>query len=165
METWVTKWGNVMGKIKKTNCKHYSIEELKEFFQIGNNHYEADAPKCAFPTGDFTINNWNCGLINELRDLIGNIYEHKDYFWSNDQYLFVEDLGPLGLDLNGHNYSFVLLSIYKTRGGIDGVWILDDKTMRIPNEEEVKKIVKHIIVNRKQLAIESAQNKLLRRGL
>jgi len=72
-------------------------------------------PKCAFPDGVFTSDNWNCATMNALRDIAGS-YRHGN----EDQY--AEVIPATDDDECTH----IVLTWYKSRGRTEGAWMLFD---------------------------------------
>jgi len=82
-------------------CEHW--DKIPENF--------ASAPECAFnEDGSFNPDNWNCFLMNKLREAVG-----EKEVWSEDQYMtilpFIDDL------------KFAILTYYKHRGRTEGFWV------------------------------------------
>lgn len=69
-------------------------------------------PKCAFATGVFNPDNWNCATANALRDIV------KADNWNNndDQHACL----ITGVEESLH----VLLHWYKSRGRTEGAWMV-----------------------------------------
>jgi hypothetical protein len=63
--------------------------------------WEGANPKCAFPSGVFRSDNWNCATMNELRELADSAAA-----WSEDQHAAL-------LPWEGE---FIVLGWYKHRG-------------------------------------------------
>lgn len=80
--------------------------------------WHGDDPKCAFITGVFDSGNWNCATMNALRDVVGDPWDSDDWLWSEDQYL-----GRLAWD-----GVFIVLSVYKRRGRVEGAWIVSESS-------------------------------------
>jgi len=69
-------------------------------------------PDCAFMTGEFDPDNWNCATMNALRSL--EEIPQARRWCCDDQSLLV-------FPLEGE---FIILSWYKNRGRTDGAWML-----------------------------------------
>ena len=109
-------------------CKHW--KKIPSYF--GN------IPRCGFTkSGQFTTDNWNCKLLNDLRDLAGE--EMCGGHFCDDQKLYVKALPDFFAD---RKFDFVVISVYKFRGRTSGVWIISDDRIRWPTEDEVKKIIR-----------------------
>lgn len=71
--------------------------------------------RCAFVSGVFDANNWNCETANRLRDMV------ETPIWNEDQHMGVLNFPHYGM--------FVILSWYKRRGKTDAILINhEDKT-------------------------------------
>jgi len=82
-------------------CKHWA-EIPKEF---------GSKPECAFnKDGSFNPDNWNCNLMNELRDAAQDVE-----VWAEDEHMAV-------LAFQGE-LKFGILGYYKHRGRTDRFWI------------------------------------------
>lgn len=81
--------------------------------QCRTKDWDGDDPKCGFPEGDFTRDNWRCATLNVLRRLAepGAVY-------SEDQYASVISDGD-----GGH----VLITWYKSRGRTEGAYLVTDQ--------------------------------------
>uniref|UniRef100_A0A6M3X6K6 Uncharacterized protein n=1 Tax=viral metagenome TaxID=1070528 RepID=A0A6M3X6K6_9ZZZZ len=67
---------------------------------------------CAFNlNGDFDSDNWNCYLMNQLRDIA-----EENKVWSDDQYCSIIPYGEGG--------RFAVLYWYKSRGKTEKFWII-----------------------------------------
>jgi hypothetical protein len=73
--------------------------------------WQGSDPQCAFSSGTFYSENWNCVTANLLRDAA----EMRKPLWSEDQYASL-------LPWEGR---FILLSWYKHRGRTEGAWLVD----------------------------------------
>ncbi len=82
---------------------------IAEYGVIGRPEYFGSDPQCAFASGVFNGENWNCATANALRD---RAYESS--VWSEDQHAAI-------LPWDG---SFIVLSWYKRRGRTEGIWLL-----------------------------------------
>ncbi len=77
------------------------------------------ARKCAFHVGRFTHNNWMCGTMLALRDLV-----EPTAIGGDDSYL-----GSIYVpETNQHPGGFLILQWYKRRGGTDqALWLVPDE--------------------------------------
>ena len=69
-------------------------------------------PKCAFETGVFNPDNWNCATANALRDIV------KADNWNNN------DDQHACLITGAEDSLHVLLHWYKNRGRTEGAWMV-----------------------------------------
>lgn len=76
--------------------------------------WKGEDPKCAFPSGVFESDNWNCATMNKLREI-----SHPSAVYSNDQWCKV--IPTLGGE-------FVILGWYKERGRTEYATLLDSDT-------------------------------------
>ena len=77
--------------------------------------WEGSDPVCGFKSGVFSPENWNCATTNALREIVeGNVN------WSEDQSLGVKCLDG----------TFMVVSWYKSRGRVEGIWIVDGQEKR-----------------------------------
>lgn len=113
-------------------CKHY--KKVPSWY--------GSSPKCGFyKTGKFNKNNWNCKLLNDLRNLV---LKEDICVWANDQNLSITTFKN-GFWYKHNCYSHMLISIYKSRGNVSGIWFLSDGFMIKSTEEMIKKAIKEII--------------------
>lgn len=90
--------------------------------------WNGEDPKCAFKTGGFDSDNWNCATMNELRDKFND-----NQIWHEDQ---------MGLMAKAFNSGeFLVLSWYKRRGRVEGAWIMDEDKMTSLTLAEAEKIL------------------------
>lgn len=85
-----------------------------------------DEPRCAFPTGVFQSDNWNCATANALRDLV------KQPVWNEDQ--------NAGL-IPGVKSYHVVLGWYKNRGRTEGAWMINEGIMEPLTLEEAERVI------------------------
>ena len=88
-------------------------------------------PKCAFESGTFNGDNWQCATMNELRTMCGN-YKNPN----EDQYAEIlrasEDA----------ECTHIVLTWYKCRGRTEGAWMLfDEKPPQPLTLEEAENII------------------------
>ena len=104
-------------------------------------------PRCAFETGAFSPENWNCATVNALRELV---YEGQnpmppgvDYRYCDDQKYATVCIDDVELD--GARIGLALwVSWYKSRGSTEAVWLLSqDAPPRAPSEAELRAILTH----------------------
>jgi len=99
------------------------------------------APECAFTEdGRFTGDNWNCALMNALRELVSPSREepfpYGASFWDEDMntgVIYVPDPDFEGGELRG---ALVVLEWYKSRGRTDSFRIVKDGKVRVGTEED-----------------------------
>lgn len=78
---------------------------------------------CAFKTGSFTPDNWNCATMHHLRVLADD--ESKSVqTWHNDQTATLTPVGNCG--------EFLVLGWYKRRGRTEQAFILNDINFPMP---------------------------------
>lgn len=75
--------------------------------------WQGGNPVCAFTSGVFDSNNWNCATASKIRSLVID-----DAIWNEDQYCAIKPVLDCG--------EFLLVSWYKRRGRTDGIWIVKD---------------------------------------
>jgi hypothetical protein len=86
--------------------------------------WNGDDPRCAFESGVFSGDNWNCATANELR----SIGERNDLIkYGDDASLLVLDV-PEGDfdDDHGWNRAWAVLTWYKQRGCTAQAFYMDD---------------------------------------
>jgi len=88
------------------------MDECPRCQKRGKN-WKGDDPRCAFKSGFFSEDNWNCATMNKLRACDG--------FQT-----FSEDNSCMVLPFEGN---FIVLKWYKSRGRIDFAVILNDSGM------------------------------------
>jgi len=75
-----------------------------------------DAPKCAFTSGVFSGDNWQCATMNALRELVEDKPEAR---WSDDQWAAVIPVESLS--------DHIVMSWYKHRGCTELAYIVGTK--------------------------------------
>lgn len=101
-------------------CKHWK-KKPSEFI---------DEPKCAFNVdGSFNTDNWNCALMNKLRDLA-----ELNEVWNDDDYCSIIPIP---------DYGWAILKWYKHRGKTDLFFVLEGgkDICRQGTESDIKKIL------------------------
>ncbi len=90
-------------------------------------------PKCAFETGIYSNNNWQCATIGKLRYLMDKCGHSRR---END-----ESIGVLKIpDAVGNGY--LVMNWYKNRGSVGGALILeDDEAPRLLTLETAEAII------------------------
>ena len=101
----------------------------------GTPEYFASIPKCAFPNGTYTNDNWQCVTMGELR--VAAVI-HGYVTRQND-----ESIGVLKVpDAVGNGY--LVMNWYKSRGATGGALILeDDKPPLVLTLEMAEGIIKY----------------------
>jgi hypothetical protein len=113
-------------------CKHW--KNVPKIF--------GDSPICGFDkTGKFNQKNWSCKLLLDLRELLGE--KDDKGIWCNDQNLYIGTLGD-NFFYKNNNYTHILISVYKSRGNTEGVWVLNGNKMVKANEQMVIKAVNYL---------------------
>lgn len=77
--------------------------------------WSGDDPKCAFLMGVFSPDNWRCATMDELRDAAAASHAT---IWTEDQWAA---LLPL------ESPEFIVLSWYKSRGRVEGAWLISEE--------------------------------------
>lgn len=100
--------------------------------------WSGSAPACAFEGESFSAVNWNCATVNAVRDLVyegqkklpyGVAYQYcEDQKYATVYIDHIEDL-PSGRALT------LWVTWYKSRGGTDALWLLDDSSAPRPPTE------------------------------
>lgn len=91
--------------------------------------WTGDVPRCAFKSGVFSPDNWNCATVNDLRNIL------SEALWNNcgDQHACLLS----GVEECCH----VLLSWYKCRGKLSGAWMVtsegDIKPLTLTEAERI----------------------------
>lgn len=101
-------------------------------------NYGSD-PKCAFRKSDrlFNNENWNCATLNELRDLISDVYE-RNIIYSSDESLAVIPLHDSDLG------DFLVTSWYKSRGRTHTLVLFRSEATMLPNLQTVESIISEL---------------------
>jgi len=102
-------------------CKHW--EKVPECF--------GSPPECAFnKDGSFNPDNWNCGLMDKLRDAA-----HENEVWSEDEHMAIIPYP--------NQLKFGILAYYKSRGRTDRFWIWEvGKEIREGIQADAEQFVK-----------------------
>lgn len=103
--------------------------------------WNGGAPQCAFEDGGvFSPDNWNCATVNAIRDIC---YEGQDLPYGVD-YQYCEDQKYATIKTDGIEDMPMALwvSWYKSRGGTEAMWLLDNyDPPRQPTEQECVDII------------------------
>lgn len=91
--------------------------------------WKGDAPKCAFASGVFSPDNWNCATANDLRALCSE--EKTDY--NDDQRACI---------VTGAKSLHVVVTWYKRRGKTEGAWMVTNPlTIEPLTLEEAERVI------------------------
>lgn len=119
-------------------------KKIKKCVKCGHvKNWSGDLITCPFQDSNKFGDNWNCGLIDKIRDLCDLAMQGKDnrlhYQYCDDQkYVTIktDDIEDMGLCL--------WVSWYKSRGQTDAMWLLYDYAKpKEPTFEELNTIVKY----------------------
>jgi len=109
--------------------------------------WDGDDINCPFQEADiFTDDNWNCGLIGDIRKLCKKAMDGKDerlnYQCFEDQtYVTIR---TYDIDENIELGLCLWVSWYKSRGRTEAMWILSEyEPPRKPTYQELEKIIKY----------------------
>jgi len=77
--------------------------------------WDGDDPKCAFETGTFNTDNWNCATMNILRNIAGEDREHpiEGCYYRRDD---LENATIGVIPCRGDTQGYLVMSWYKRRG-------------------------------------------------
>lgn len=96
-----------------------------------------DDPKCAFKSGQFDSNNWNCATAGLIRDIC---YEGQEFPPGVDyQYCDDQKYSTVKVDhIEGLGGALALwVTWYKQRGATGAMWLLfENEPPRVPTEQE-----------------------------
>lgn len=87
--------------------------------------WKGDDPKCAFPDGVFTADNWNCATMNALRDVQesrGNVTAYMDDEWAATLPVRIDP--PVDGD---PTVFFIIMQGYKRRGRVQQAYEMTDE--------------------------------------
>lgn len=113
--------------------------------------WNGSPPKCAFESGEFSPDNWNCATLNQLRDLV---YEGQYELPAGVSYQYCDDQKYATVRVDhvegGENDEGTALGLalwmswYKNRGATDALWLLDSSgPARRPTEKDVLAVLSH----------------------
>jgi hypothetical protein len=110
--------------------------------------WSGDNPTCPFSSRDVFSTNWNCGLINEIRDICDVAANGTDYRlhykYCDDQKYATIAIDQIGEEDDSLPYMGLTLWVtwYKSRGATDRMFILDSHDPpRPPTFDELKRII------------------------
>lgn len=107
--------------------------------------WEGSDPKCAFTTGVFSSNNWNCATLNKLRELTYLCANHVQHTRVDEQNYCTLPLTevPYFQTINSNETAVCLyFSWYKSRGLTEVLYIMfDTASPREPTLKEVEAII------------------------
>jgi hypothetical protein len=125
---------------------------MKECKRCGHKKtWSGDDIKCPFQNSDKFGDNWNCGVIGEIRNICEHAEEGVDYrlhyqYCEDQKYVTIKtdcienDEIDLGLCL--------FVTWYKSRGRTDAMWILDEQNPpRKPTYQELELIIKYYAIH------------------
>lgn len=88
--------------------------------------WEGSDPKCGFPDGQFSTNNWNCATLNTLRHLAEeHRAEGEDFGTYRYRHCDVSFAALPFTDSEGSE-RFIALSWYKDRGRTGQAWVFQE---------------------------------------
>jgi hypothetical protein len=91
-------------------------------------------PKCAFESGVFSHENWNCATMNTLRDICEKEMESANHYpYNNDQRAWLFPVFGMG--------EFLVLTWYKSRGKTDGAFVIDEERHTVLTLAEAEVII------------------------
>jgi hypothetical protein len=96
--------------------------------------------------------NWNCGIINQVRDLCDLAMEGKDYRlhyqYCEDQKYATIQTDCIDDEIDESLGLCLWVTWYKSRGGTDAMWILCNyEPPRKPTFKDLERIVKYYQLN------------------
>lgn len=74
--------------------------------------------RCAFESGIFSTDNWQCATLNALRDLA--IFSHRDDMENGS-------ICVIPLPVNDIQQGYIVLSFYKDRGSVGRAIVMNDE--------------------------------------
>ncbi len=101
--------------------------------------WQGDDPKCAFESGAFSSDNWNCATMGKLRSIL-----EYDAEWYEDMHIVTARV----LDDGKANIGWIVLSWYKSRGRTGQALFIDDEDSHPLTIEEAE----HFIDTHKELS-------------
>jgi len=120
---------------------------MKECKRCGiSKNWSGSDIRCPFQDSEeFSDENWNCGIINQIRELCELAMEGTDkrlhYQYCDDQKYVTINIDNIELDDRSIGMC-LWVTWYKSRGRTDDMWILDSRAApRRPKFEELKKII------------------------
>lgn len=124
--------------------------ELKKCEKCGYKKYwDGSDINCPFQTEDVFGENWNCGVIGRIRDLCDKAMDGADYrlhykYCDDQKYVVINTdwIREKSQDELAETLGLCLwVSWYKSRGGTDAMWILDNHDAPIkPTFEQLQLI-------------------------
>lgn len=89
--------------------------------------WSGDDPKCAFPKGRFTHDNWNCETMNRMRDIaheLGTTYRDDNSCGSIGYVPMGADYAPRDFDILG---GYIVMTWYKERGSTGNAVVMREE--------------------------------------
>jgi len=80
-------------------------------------NWGGDDPRCAFESGVFNQDNWNCATANALREL-------ADWSWRDDD--SAGSIGIVRVPENDVFAGYIVMTWYKSRGCTAQMWVMWD---------------------------------------
>lgn len=105
--------------------------------------WHGDDPKCAFESGTFSEDNWNCATTIAIRTLV---QQRDSWCCIYDQsYAMIPVADAIGDDDDGTApYDVLLVSWYKNRGRTERMLLWSsDTNPAVPTLEQIEKIIEH----------------------
>jgi hypothetical protein len=124
---------------------------MKECIKCGLiKNWNGDDPNCPFQSSETFGENWNCGIINKVRDICDAAIEGKDhrlhYQYCEDQKYVTINIDQVENDEGDFIGLCLWVTWYKSRGATDAMWILssnENTNPRKPTFMELGKIIDH----------------------
>jgi len=102
--------------------------------------WEGSDPKCAFESGTFNMDNWNCATMNELRDIAGEIGLN-----------YRNGLDSASFGAVPFEEGYIVMTWYKSRGKTGNAQVMHDNEPAKPLTEEIAlQAINHHRINRKE---------------
>ena len=97
---------------------------------------------CSFQESDTFGENWNCGIVNQIREICELDIYGVNKVYCEDQYYATINVD--NVDFEDKNMLALYVSWYKNRGATDAMWLLDECDIPIkPTYNDLEAIVKY----------------------
>lgn len=90
--------------------------------------WDGSNPRCAFTRVEFSSQNWNCATANTLRELT-----RENVIYNDDQHCGVKSIMDYA--------DFLIVTWYKNRGKVDGIWLMKNDKIWPINIFEAEAII------------------------
>ena len=108
--------------------------------------WKGDDMKCAFDDNGFKVDNWRCGALLKLRQLIlaSDIQPVQGFYYAVFEGQSSSLIDVSEIEFDSFQFSSLWTTWYKKRGGTDSMWLLSNYQQPArPTLKDIQKILKY----------------------